>query len=416
MDETKATEASNDEAVNLAPREAYMAFTVRLAWALHRYGAPAHRLEEVLQLMSDRLHLPGQFFSMPTALLASFGSWENQHTILVRVDPGDVDLQKQVKLDDVAERVASGQLDPRAGVEEIEAVVLAPARYGVVLTLICFGLASGAASRFFGGGWREILVSSVTGLFVGIMAQLMNRRTSTSRVYEPLAAVVASLFAALGAWWLGNLSTSMAVLGGLIVLVPGLTVTTALNELATRHLMSGTGRLMGAMMVFLVMGVGVVLGTRLALLVPGGIGTTIPLPVWTEGVALGAGILSFSILFRVPAREIVWTFLIGAAVYATARFGAIPLGPDLAVASGAFLLGASANLYARIRRRPAAIPLVPSLMLLVPGSIGFRSLLSLLEHNVLSGVETAFRMIMVGVSLVTGLLLANLVLPPRRAL
>jgi len=35
---------------------------------------------------------------------------------------------------------------------------------------------------------------------------------------------------------------------------------------------------------------------------------------------------------------------------------------------------------------------------------------------VLSGVEAAFRMIMVGVSLVTGLLLANLVLPPRRAL
>jgi uncharacterized membrane protein YjjP (DUF1212 family) len=397
-------------------REALMSFTVRLAWALHRYGAPAHRLEEVLQLMSDRLRIPGQFFAMPTALLASFGTLDKQHTMLVRVEPGDVDLQKQVKLDDIAERVADGRLDPRVGVEEIDAVVRAPARYGVFLTVLCFGIASGAASRFFGGGWREVLVSSITGLTVGALAQLMGRRTSTSRLYEPVAAVVASLFAALGAWWLGPLSTSMAVLGGLIVLVPGLTVTTALNELATRHLMSGTGRLMGAMMVFLVMGLGVTLGTKLARLVPGVAQETIALPFWTEGVALCLGLLAFAVLFRVPTREIPWTFVIGAVVYATARFGSHWLGPDLAVGTAAFLLGTLANLYARVRRRPAAIPLVPSLMLLVPGSVGFRSLLSLLEKNVLSGVETAFQMIMVGVSLVTGLLLANLVLPPRRAL
>jgi uncharacterized membrane protein YjjP (DUF1212 family) len=398
------------------PREAYMAFTVHLAWALHRYGAPAHRLEEVLQLMSDRLHLPGQFFSMPTALLASFGSWENQKTMLLRVEPGDVDLQKQVKLDALAEAVASGQLDPREGVEQIDAVVRAPARYGTALSLVCFSLASGAASRFFGGGWREIVVSCVTGLVVGTMANFMGQRTSTSRVFEPLAAVVASLFAALGAWWLGSLSTSIAVLGGLIVLVPGLTVTTALNELATRNLMSGTGRLMGAVMIFLVMGVGVALGTELAQLVPGGAGTTLALPTWTEGVALGVGLVAFAVLLRVPARETPFTFVIGAMIYATARFGSSAMGPDLAVGIAAFLLGTSANLYARLRRRPSAIVLVPSLMLLVPGSIGFRSLVSLLEHNVLSGVETAFRMIMVGVSIVTGLLLANLALPPRRAL
>lgn len=398
------------------PVGAYRAFTVRLAWALHRYGAPAHRLEEVLQLMSDRLRLPGQFFSMPTALIASFGALDEQHTMLVRVDPGDVDLQKQVKLDQVGERVAAGEMDPREGLAEIDRIVDAPPRYGRVATVLCFGIASGAASRFFGGGWREIVVSTTTGFIVGALALLMGRTRSTSRVFEPLAALVASLLAALGAWWLGPLSTSMAVLGGLIVLVPGLTVTTALNELATRHLMAGTARLMGAVMVFLVMGLGVTLGGKLAQLVPGAAQATIPLPMWTEAIALGAGLLSFAILFRVPAREVPYSVIIGTAVFATSRFGAPLIGPDLAVGTGAFLLGASANLYARLRRRPAAIPLVPSLMLLVPGSVGFRSLLSLLERNVTSGVETAFQMIMVGVALVTGLLLANLVLPPRRAL
>jgi len=248
------------------------------------------------------------------------------------------------------------------------------------------------------------------------MAMVMVKRTSTSRVFEPLAAVLSSLLAALGAWWLGSLSTSIAVLGGLIVLVPGLTVTTALNELATRNLMSGTGRLMGAVMIFLVMGVGVALGTQLAEFVPERIGSTIALPAWTEGIALAVGLIAFSVLFRVPMKETPFTFLVGAVIYGIARLATASTGADLAVGLAAFSLGAAANLYARLRRRPSGIVLVPSLMLLVPGSIGFRSLVSLLEHNVLSGVEAAFRMIMVGVSLVTGLLLANLVLPPRRAL
>ena len=53
-------------------------------------------------------------------------------------------------------------------------------------------------------------------------------------------------------------------------------------------------------------------------------------------------------------------------------------------------------------------------MLLVPGSLGFRSITALLAKDVVGGMETAFRMALVATSLVAGLLLANLVLRPRR--
>jgi uncharacterized membrane protein YjjB (DUF3815 family) len=56
------------------------------------------------------------------------------------------------------------------------------------------------------------------------------------------------------------------------------------------------------------------------------------------------------------------------------------------------------------------------MLLLVPGSVGFRSLHALLQHDVLSGIETGFAMALVAVSLVTGLFLANLVFPSRRLL
>jgi uncharacterized membrane protein YjjB (DUF3815 family) len=55
-------------------------------------------------------------------------------------------------------------------------------------------------------------------------------------------------------------------------------------------------------------------------------------------------------------------------------------------------------------------------MLLVPGSRGFRSLQSLLDSDIITGIGTAFSMILVGVAIVAGLLLSNALFPPRKVL
>jgi hypothetical protein len=47
---------------------------------------------------------------------------------------------------------------------------------------------------------------------------------------------------------------------------------------------------------------------------------------------------------------------------------------------------------------------VPALLLLVPGSLGFQSLSRLLDRETVPGVEAAFRMTLVAVSLAMGLL------------
>jgi uncharacterized membrane protein YjjB (DUF3815 family) len=57
--------------------------------------------------------------------------------------------------------------------------------------------------------------------------------------------------------------------------------------------------------------------------------------------------------------------------------------------------------------------MLPGILMLVPGSLGFQSLSALVERDVLSGLGTAFAVGLVAISLVAGLLVAAAILPPR---
>ncbi|MEW5875234.1 MAG: threonine/serine exporter family protein [Candidatus Zixiibacteriota bacterium] len=401
-----------------APDIAAAQFATKLARLLHRYGAPAHRLEEAMELVAHRLGVEGQFFATPTAVFASLGKGEDQRTYLLRTEPADVDLGKLAMLDGVIGEIAAGRVSVSEADSRVDAILDTRAPYGAALTTLCFALASGTAARFFGGGWREIATATVIGLVIGLLALLAVRLRVIARVFEPLAATLASIMAIGMVAYLPPSSAYIATLGGLIVLVPGLTLTIAMNELATRHLASGTARLSGAFVLFLSIGFGVALGTRIgsALFAKPEFVDPVALPVWTQWVALAIAPLTFAVLFKARPSDI-WAILVaGIVAFGGARLGTTVMGPELGVFLGALLVGIVGNLYARVMNRSAAVPLVPGIMLLVPGGIGFKSLSSLLAGDVVSSVETIFLMTLIAIALVTGLLVANVVLPPGRAL
>jgi uncharacterized membrane protein YjjP (DUF1212 family) len=393
-------------------------FTLRLGQALHRYGTPAHRLEGLMQRVCERLGLEARFFSTPTAIFASFGPPEALRTSLIRTEPGDMDLERLTLLDVLADDVIHGRLTPAEGAERVEAILTRPPRYGPGLQLLCWMLAGAAAACLFGGGLREMAVAGLSSLAIGGLDLVTREQPTTARVLEPVAAVLSSAIAALAASVAGPLSVQVATLAGLIVLLPGLTLTVAINEVATRNLISGTSRLTGAALVFLQLGFGVALGSKLAALLPPAPAGPAPvaLPPWTALVSLLVAGFAIAVLFRARPRDWGWIAAACACAFAGARLGSVLLGPQLGAFVGALLLGIGSNALARLRNRPSVTTVVPGLMLLVPGSVGFRSLASLLERDVVAGVDTAFSMLMVAVALAAGLLSANAVMPPRKVL
>jgi len=399
------------------PNAAAVGFVLQLGRALHTHGHSAGRLEDILGVTADRLGLPGhQFFSTPTSIMAAFGPVTRQRTYLLRVEPGDVNLGKLAELERVALDVARGDCSPEQGSAAIERIAGAPPSYGPGLMTIASGIASGAACVFFGGGVRDILVAITLGLGLWVFWLFSRAHARLDRVFESLASFLVSAAAIGLAHVMGPVSPLVSTLSGLIILLPGFTLTTAMSELATRHLASGTARLSGAFITFVGITFGVAVGTQVGLRVFGAPPVLTPpaLPTWVGLLALLVAPVSFAVLLRAELRDMPWIVLTGALGVVGGRLGAAAFGPELGAFAGALAVALASSAYERVLKRPAAVVLVPGILQLVPGSVGFRSLLSLMDRDALTGIQTAFSMIMSAIALVAGLLIASVIVPEAR--
>jgi len=398
-------------------REASIGFVLALGRALHRYGTPAHGLEQGLQKVSARLGLETEVFSTPTAIIMSFGGATELKSRLLRVEGGELDMGKLAKVDALADAVIAHEITAAQGMVELELIVAGPPRFGRTLWMLSHGVTAGALVVFFGGGLFDVLLAGAIGLSLGALAQLIQRSTDQTRVFELVGAAFASCAAAVVSSFSTRITPSIVTLAALVVLLPGLSLTVAMTELATRNLIAGTARLMSAVIVLLELVIGVALGDRIAhALVEVHQAAPVLQPEYARWLALAASSVGVAVLVQARIRAFGW--IIGACVvgYFATRYGTEWLGAQLGVLVGAFALSSLANAYARIFDRPAQIVSVPALLLLVPGGMGFRGMSSMLGHDTLTGVETLFAMFVVAVSIAAGQLVANAVVSPRRSL
>lgn len=387
-------------------------FVLDLGRPLHAHGHPSHWLEAGMERASARLGLRGQFFTTPTSIFAAFGEQERQQTRLLRVEPGEVHLERLEQVLATGREVLAGRLTPAEGSRRLAEHARSQPRWGGAATALAFAGSGAAASRFLGGGPAEVATAAALGAVVAGLARLAPRVTVLGRLFEPIAAfLVSALAGAIAARW--PVSAYLATVGALLVLLPGLTLTVAMAELSSRHLVSGTARLTGAGAQFLGLAFGVAMGGRLAALAAGAPLEPAPaaVPAWTEPAALALAPLAFTVLLRARPGDYPWILGVGAGAYVAGRAAAGAVGPELGAFTGAFVATVLSNRLARARSGSPATTLVPAILLLVPGSIGFRSLTLLMERDVLSGVQTAFGTFVTAAALVAGLLMAGLLVP-----
>ncbi len=303
------------------------AFLMRAAELLHRYGTPSHRLERVMTKVAHILGVPSVFLYTPTALVVSLGAGRNEKTYMRRVDSGSVDVDKLIRFDETLEQLTAGLITIDQADERMTAIASAKPPYGFLLTTIACGLACGSVAVFLGGGFRELQWAAIFGFLIAILEAAHERLRWERGLLEPVAGFFAALGSLAVAKYLYPLDDRLVTLAALVVLLPGLSLTIALTELAVGHLSAGVARLAGALAILLTLVLGVGLAWRVGAnwrLLPE---TVSRLPSWADGLALLLAPLAFAILFRAGWRQWPIIFAVSWAGFLTTRFSGRAWGP-----------------------------------------------------------------------------------------
>lgn len=403
---------------------ARIAFVVELAEHLHAYGTTAQRLEGALMAVAQRLGLDCEPWINPTGMVLSFSDpkrppGDSDTTRVIRMPPGDTNLYKLCEADRIAEEVMSGRLGLAEGHASLRALDRRAGWRGNAMQVLGFGLASASVAGLLRLPWLDIATAGLIGLLIGLLQLLERDRPRMKEAGDAVAAMVAGSIAIAVASFVGPLNLNTVVIASLIVLMPGMALTNAVNELTSQHLVSGTARFAGAVSTMLKLTVGTMIALTAAQLldIDPQVRAWRPQPAWVEWGALAAAAFAFAVLFRADRRDYPVVMLAAASGYLVSRFVGISLGNQVGIFVAALVLTAAGNAYARWVQRPGAVVRVPGIILMVPGSTSVRSLInSIQQQDLAAGQDAALTVLNILLALIAGVLFGNLLLPARRNL
>ncbi len=398
-------------------------FLIRLAKTLHQCGTPAYQLEAHLIKISDALELGGSFLISPTAITCIFwpkGDRENQEqSYVTRMQPGDLDLGLLARTDELVEELCTGQRDLDDALLRLEEITHKPHPYPQWMIFIAFGLASAAFSMLMGTSWADVITSCLLGFGIYGLVFWAEKSQRILAALEPLAALGAAFFASAMSFIEPSINMPLVVLASIIVFIPGLALTVGLSELAARDLVSGTARVMDAIMVLFKLYFGAFLGFAIAKVAWGSVAQqeALPLPAWSGWVAVLVLSFCLMVMFKIRLKDAPWGVAAGFLAHGTGIIASAFFGIALGTFFAALLLGIYANLYARWLKAPAAIVLLQGIVILVPGSKLYMGLNTVIAGQEILHIEQiGSQSFLILMSLVAGLIFANIFVDPRRSL
>jgi uncharacterized membrane protein YjjP (DUF1212 family) len=338
---------------------------------------------------------------------------------MTRVKEWGVDLERLALIDRIFNDVLARELTLAQARRLLDRIEDKPPAYPTGLRVFATAGTAGAAAVFFRGGWFEIAIAAFGGLLLATMRELLAFKQRTALLSDFVGAFIAASVAWAASALLPDIAREVVVLAVIIPLVPGMALTTGIAELVNKNLVSGAAKLMEALVTFLSIVFGIAAVISLEKLVGGVSGA--PAARGEPGIWMNFGALlvtsgGFAIIFSVPRGLVPPAMLVGALGWIVTSLGVRYFPGALTAFTASLAIALLANLIARITQRPAQVFLLPALVLLVPGSFGFISLESFLRGNLLYGATKGFEMFLTAGALVTGLSVANVLVPARKLL
>ena len=387
--DTGSDEKTLVQVADIITRRKYL---LKLCEASMLYGAPTHRLEEYMRTSARALEISAEFLYMPGSMLCCFNDPMVQHTTveLVRHTQG-VDLGKFKDIYSVYKCVIHAKYDPDEALRDIEEIRKSPDRYRNWFRILAFGVAAVTVSPFaFSARPIDFVPIFFLGTMLGVLQLLVVPHSEQfSHVFEVFASVMTA-FVARG---LGSIMSngkpvfcfSAMSQSSIALILPGYIVLNAALELQSRNMVSGSVRMVYAIIYTLFLGFGLLIGTTIfGLMYTGATNeVTCHVPYWWSASSNPWHVLyvkfiwvpiftvCLAIINQAKWRQMPVMTFIAFCGYQANYWVSTRVSNNIQVANaiGAFVIGAIANLYSRFFHGLAAAAMLPAIFVQVPSGL-----------------------------------------------
>ncbi|MBL4745831.1 MAG: threonine/serine exporter family protein [Flavobacteriaceae bacterium] len=367
-------------------------FIIQLGKALHAYGVPSHKIQRYLKQVSKRKNISGSFMDSPTRINYVFYDkhTEESFSYLECVDPGQLNLGAMARVVEVAERVQDKSLDFEVAKRALTIIAQKTNKVNHLILILAYTCGAAAFSLLLGTNWISCLVSFLMGGIVYLLNYLSSKFTFINNTFEALASFIVSILIGVLSLYFPTINVPLTILAAIIILIPGMAITTALEEITYKSLVSGSAKFFDAFMSLFKQFFGVLLAFSIFKMVHD-IDIVRPvvnnIPKWAT--YLGIPLLSFCLLpiFQVRRKDVLFsvlTCIISYSISVLFSFSGILLSTFI----GSLTVVLVSNLFSRITGSPRLVYITQGIIMLVPGSKAFIGISSVFLDTPVQNTES----------------------------
>lgn len=342
-------------------------------------GGPTSRLEDKILSLGETFELKPEVFATPSAIMISAMNKDQRFTSsLKRIRESTIDLNLLSKIDILFDDVTARKVTIKAAYEQISDEGFFDQIYSNrVISLSAFVVGFFASYLHFQSNESGIISGFLSFLLVAIIQPFFYSLAFTRIFYVFFAALLSIGLSAAAEVYFG-LPIEASFIGSLIVLVPGLMLTTAVSELAEHNFVSGTVKLVNGVLILISIGTALFIGKDIIQFMnPNATHLNfnydkiaIPNQLFTVGGTLLI-MLAFCIQFQTPKKFILFALISG--ISGQIGFELFKNSSSYALPSfiAAFFIGVVSLSFSRFFKTPSQIFSVPGIVSLVPGVLSF---------------------------------------------
>ena len=396
-------------------------FIVKVGLAAHRYGSTAGRLESFLVGLSKKFGYEGVFKSTPSDIVFAVRESPDspQRVEFIATPPPGVDLDKLARLGDLLQDMQAGTLSLADSVAGLDAIDKVPPPWGKFASMLGYAFAGMGLAPLLGGGWADTIFSTLFSILVYGLVLLSTRLGAFASDWLPFStAFVVGVLATVVKFWVPELNLVLVILSAVAIILPGYTISLGAGELLAQHIASGAANLMNGLICLFKQVAGGWLGVVAAgFVIPlAAMGPANPVEQVWMWLLVPTIIVGLCLAFQTSHRDLPWAALVCGIAYLGIMAGSALLDSNLGNLVGTIIAVVVANLWGRKTGRPSSIVLIPAIVLLVSGSIGFRGLFSMAGGELMLGTQQFVQMFVVAVTILVGIMIGYTITRPEPGL